>query len=180
MGGSRIADVHLPELPLECAVSDPGSRRFCAVRDEERPRIVQASRAARARGVRPGMTEAEARARLPELTLLLRHKETERRRLHSLAEALLSFGPMVELAPPVSLFVEVGRSRGALEKRLGSSPTDDAIAEEIVRVMKKNGHSAVVAIAKDPDVARTLALHLSRVSQKKGVRAPRTIVAPPG
>ncbi len=173
-GRSRIAAVHLFGLPLECAfplaasltepVEPPWAAleaRLAAVRGEAHGQRVLAAvtRAARARGVSPGMTESEALARVPELKLADREPSFELARLSSAAERLFAFGPTVELAPPAFLYVEIGRSRRALARRVGEG--EEAIARAIAQAMAEAGHQASVAVASDADTARTLAQQLS-------------------
>ena len=181
----RLAAVHFPALSLECAfgervavealrgaTSGEGgegallepdlARRLCAVRTEVRGRMVLAavSLGARIRGVAPGMTQAEAQARLPELEVRDREPSAELVRLERAAELLLTFGPHVEVCPPSLLYVEIGRSRRVLAQRLGDG-SERAIAEAMVRALGRAGHQVSVVVTKDPDTGRTLAQHLS-------------------
>jgi protein ImuB len=184
---TRIAAVNLYALPVEHAYfaldakSSDLSKRSCAVRTDIRGRAVvfDVSERARREGIAPGMTITEARARMPEIEVKDRDQAGELSRLYVLGELLFAFGPHVEVASPSFLFVDVGRA-------------DEAkVAEEIVRAMKRAGYAATVAIAGDPDTARTIAAHRAheirvrqRVKPTKKKPAPPElpplVVVPPG
>jgi nucleotidyltransferase/DNA polymerase involved in DNA repair len=217
----RIAAVHLHQLPFECAFGAQIEREGlapppAAVRADVRGRsvLIDLSPEARRRGLLPGMTVTEAKARVPELDVRDRDVELEKSRLESAAEILLAYGSLVEVTPPAFAFVEIGRSSCVLEKLLaGKTSTTDPksrpgygtdrsrgaraepsdairkdalgggrrvpartgtelsdrrtsslevrIAEHIVRALERAGHRVSVAIAKDPDMARTLAAQRS-------------------
>lgn len=99
-------------------------------------------------------------------------------RLESLAELLFFYGPLVELSPPSMLFVEIGRSREALRKALGGERSEERVAEHIVRTFAKAGQKVCVAVAKDPDTARTLASMKGR--ECKGSKRSPIWIVPPG
>lgn len=187
---SRIACVHLPALPLECAFRKvsldactkegrrdrkPPQERLqgtvCAVRSDLRGRkvLVDVSDAARAKRVLAGMTQTEAKARHPKLVLEDRDPAKELEQLSVAAELLLAFGPLVEICPPGFLFVEIGRSKVALRES-----SEQAIAQSITRTLAKAGHRSRVVITKDPDTGRSLLEHLHRTEAKR-----TTIVVPP-
>lgn len=186
---TRIAAVHFFALPVESRFpvaldevgegpSPRGGRpELRAVRADLRGRsvIVDVSRDARREGIRPGMTATEARARLPELELRDRDAEDERSLLEGAAELLLAYGPLVEVSPPSFAFVEIGRSGPALEKLLEAEPTEERIARHIVGVMRRAGHEVSVAIAKDPDTARTVAAHLTELRRQSLLGPPREL-----
>jgi nucleotidyltransferase/DNA polymerase involved in DNA repair len=204
----RIAAVHLHQLPLEAAFDPHASASsLCAVEADIRGRsvLIDLSDDGRRRGLLPGMTVTEARARVPELTLKPRDLNAEKRELEIAAEILLAFGSLVEVSPPSFLFVEIGRSSRVLEKMLAHSSSSDPygappsvangcgscpdprslrslpapqphlepkLASAIIERMSGAGHRVSVAIAKDPDTARTLAGQISWEQKRKLVPAP--------
>jgi nucleotidyltransferase/DNA polymerase involved in DNA repair len=178
-GRVRIAAVHLHQLPFECAFEahvqgpeDPPC--MGAVHQDVRGRgvLIDLSPEARRVGLLPGMTVIEGKARIPDLEVKDRNLDREKKRLESAAEILLGYGSLVEVAPPAFLFVEIGRSARVLEKMLEgaferTSALESKVADHIVRVLMRAGHRVSVAIAKDPDTARTLAAQLSAEWRKK-------------
>lgn len=174
----RIVAVHLRALPLEAIFAhappaqgeaaiaeerEAGALGPCAVREMTRGRGVLAavSEAARCAGVRPGMSEAEGRATFAGLTIRDRDPALELAYLERAAELLFAYGPEVEVCPPATLFVEVGRSRSLLRRRFGRA-SEHEVLERLVRELAGVGHAATAALADDPDTARTFAEHLSR------------------
>lgn len=183
MVNRRVAAVHLWALPLESVFEDGDVR---GVREELRGQRVLAcvDDEARRRGIRAGMKESEGKARDQALVVRWRDPNLEQARLENAAELLFTFGPEVEVAAPGFLFVEIGKSRRAIAKRLKirGELDDRTIAEAIVKVMSKAGHRVSVAVAKDPDTARTFAEHVTRVRElpkkrQKTERPPIAIVA---
>lgn len=176
MSSRRVAAVHLSSLPVESLFED--RERPVAVREEVRGQrvLVSVSDEARRRGIRPGMKESEGKARDLDLWVESRDISLEQSRLDHAAQLLFAYGPEVEIAPPDLLFVEIGRSRRAIAKKLKRRPeelTDRFIAESIEKVMERAGHRVTVAIAKDPDTARTFAEHLSRLRYAPPPSQPR-------
>lgn len=161
--------MHLSALPIEAAFAGAPQTVPCAVRSEVRGRrvIADVSDAALAKRILRGMTETEARARLPSLEIRARDPAKELRWLSAAAEMLLAFGPVVELAPPSFLFVDVGR--GA--RRTKKLPDHRSVAEAILATMDKAGHRAKVVVAGCPDVGRSMIQHPS---------SDRVIVIEPG
>lgn len=178
----RIACVNLYGLPVEHAFFelDPKadrSKRACAVRSDLRGRsvLIDVSERARKEGVLPGMTVTEARARFTGIEVRQRDPAGELARLKVAAEHLFTFGPIVDVSPPSFLYVDVG------------DVDETQVAERIFRAMKRAGHEVTVAIAKDPDTARTLAAHRAhelrlrsaKPAPKKGRRQPKNPELPP-
>lgn len=203
---NRVVAVHLYRLPLECVFGDLSSARRrarpararpaapsrterpCAVSSDIRGRavLIEVSWSARAKGVCPGMSVTEARARLPEIEVKKRDLKKERERLETAAELLFAYGPIVEVAVPAFLFVEIGGSTRVLERALasGAKPEsgslEEKLAEHLIHALESRGHEATVAIAKDPIIARTLASHLSSERRRQpALRAVRNAVVVP-
>ena len=210
--GTRILGVHLYDLPLEAVYGDQPNpplpeamskwasqtykdmaryrpqgyqKALCAVcaTVQGRSLVLGLSETAARLGARPGMLETEALARLPKLLVRARNTKLEARRLLSLAELLLRYGPDVEISPPGFLFVEIGKSQAALQA------SEEQIARSVVRLMERAGHRALTVVSKDPDTARSLLRHMTierkwrshRTLKKtpKGAQ-PGALVVPPG
>jgi len=108
--GVRVVALHVPDLPLQRVRRgrEPGA-------DGERPlavvaegRVAHCDPAARAAGVRPGGTVAEALAACGRLVLAQLEPAADRAALRALAEALLGLAPAVELSPPDVLLLDAG------------------------------------------------------------------------
>lgn len=109
----------LPHLPLEVFLRgapasgpDRPDRAFAVVTDDRPPRVLVADRAATAAGVRPGMELAAASALAFGLTARERDAAAEAGALEGLAAWAMGFTPVVSLAPPRGLLLEVGGSLG--------------------------------------------------------------------
>ncbi|SDV48650.1 Y-family DNA polymerase [Chitinasiproducens palmae] len=101
--------IHLPHLALD-------SLRPLWTQDEgglvviERDRVLAASAAALAAGVRPGMRRSSVLSLAPGAAIRERDDECERQRLHATATALLRFSPLVVLSSEATVLVEVAAS----------------------------------------------------------------------
>jgi hypothetical protein len=99
------------------------------------------------------MAESEALARCPDLELRDRDLDRELVLLSRAAEALMAFGPEVEVQPPNTLYVEYGRSLRALAETYAS---EEAVGAAIVRLFDAFGHDVAVVLAPSVDLGRTL------------------------
>ena len=198
----RVVAVHLPALPLEVVFADDPPEQLaasfedqktdlecglatrqlppCAVRQTVRGKhvLVAVSEAATQLGIRVGMSETEGQAMLASLAVRDREPSLELIQLEHAAELLFAYGPDVEVCPPSVLFVDVAQSRAALKRQLGSL-TEEKLLEKMVEVFASIGRTATVAIADDPDTARTFAEHTSH-QLSLGRTAKRVCVVPPG
>src|SRR5262249_21365678 len=135
------------------------------------PMIVEANAEARAQGVRPGMTEAEARARCPMLVTRPLIEESVLSARHALLEAALAVSPRIEDGGPGLVYVDtVG-----LERLIGDPP---AVGRRLVHQARAVGLAARIGLAASRTAARVTAARAS---------APVTVVpegreraAPPG
>ncbi|MBI2216981.1 MAG: DNA polymerase Y family protein [Candidatus Rokubacteria bacterium] len=132
----------LRDRPLAVVTGTPPARR-----------IVEASDAARAAGVVPGMTETEARARC--VALAVRAVSDERATLaqHALLEAALGVSPRVEDGGPGIVSVDLA----GLARLLGD---DGRIAERLVRAARGVGLDATVGVAGTRTAARIAGLSI--------------------
>ena len=113
----RIASIHLPSFSLQAAIAAapaspalaataaaPGrvalATQPVAIVDASSPVVTACSRAAWARGVRPGMVASVARSHAPELITLVRDPAGEAELLRALADQLLALTPVVDLGGP--------------------------------------------------------------------------------
>jgi protein ImuB len=116
--------------------------------------IVEANAEARAQGVRPGMTEAEARARCPMLVTRPLIEESVLSSRHALLEAALAVSPRIEDGGPGLVYVDtVG-----LERLIGDPP---AIGRRLVHQARTVGLAARVGLAASRTAARVTAARAS-------------------
>ena len=156
--------IHCPTLPLDCilrrwpdgiepalAVTDlEGSRRFIAV----------ATRSAESCGVFTRQAVATALALLPDLILVARNPEDERKALSEAALAVLRFTPVVSLRAS-GLVMEISASFKLFGGRR-------ALKKDIVAAMCMQGLQIAIAEAPTPHGAWLLAKNIA--SQEKPTR----------
>jgi protein ImuB len=125
-------------------------------------RVVEANRAAREQGVRPGLADAEAGARCPGLVRRPLRDDVVASARHALLEAALTVSPRIEDADTGLVHVDVA----GLGRLIGP---DAAIGARLVRVARAVGLEARVGIAGSRAAAR-IAAHVGA----------RVNVVPPG
>jgi protein ImuB len=118
----------LREQPLAVVTGTPPSRR-----------VVEANARARAEGVRPGLTDAEAVVRCPALVRRTASAEAEAAARHALLEACLSVSPRIEDAAAGIVYVDL---RG-LRRLFGA---DDEVGRRLRRQARQVGLEARVGI----------------------------------
>jgi protein ImuB len=126
-------------------------------------RVVEANVAAREAGVRPGMTESEARARCPDLASRECREERIASAQHALLEAALTVSPRVEDTAPGLVHADIvglGRLFGDYH----------AVGERLARGARAVGLVARVGVAGSRTVARVAVRAASS----------RIVVVPPG
>jgi protein ImuB len=116
--------------------------------------IVEANVEARAQGVRPGMTEAEARARCPMLVTRPLIEEYVLSARHALLEAALAVSPRIEDGGAGLVYVDTG----GLERLIGDPP---AIGRRLVYQARAVGLTARVGLASSRTAARVTAARAS-------------------
>jgi nucleotidyltransferase/DNA polymerase involved in DNA repair len=84
-----------------------------AIVDASSPVVTACSRAAWARGVRPGMVASVARSHAPELITLVRDPAGEAELLRALADQLLALTPVVDLGGAAARSAPRDAGRGA-------------------------------------------------------------------
>jgi protein ImuB len=113
-------------------------------------RVLDANDAARALGVHPPMTEAEARARCPEVSLRALSEDVVRAARHALLDAALAVSPRVEDAAAGIVHVDTG----GLERLIGDAT---AVGRRLLRDARRVGFTATVGLAETRAVARVAA-----------------------
>ena len=132
---TRIACLYVPMFPLAARLrSEPEllTEALAIVEGNgSSAHVIAATRRARTKGVRPGLTLAQARSILPKLIARARDAECERTAQEALMEVAETFSPRVEDAGEGIIFIDVsGMERHfASEKDLGDAAL--RAAEEI-------------------------------------------------
>lgn len=140
--------LYLPALPL--TVFTRGAAADLPFAVAEGRELLAVNAAARAEGVRPGMTLAAAGALLPTLHHRERRRDSEARALKQLAAWSLQITSRVSLQPPDALLLEIGGSLrycGGLECLRG----------RLQAGLERLGHQAGTGIAPNPTAAWLLA-----------------------
>lgn len=143
--------LHCSDLALEVFAGVSPDEPTAVVEGEgSRETVVACNEAARAGGLRAGMTSSAARVRVPGLRMLARDRGAERSALQRLAGACLAWTDHVAPEPPGDVLLEVGGSLhlfGGIE-RLGRQV--DGLLDEL-------GYAAGRGVAPTPEAARLLA-----------------------
>jgi len=152
--------LHLPYLALE--IASPLTRADTSTRMQTdmpadttvvlaQSRVWQASEAAQAAGVQPGMRRGGVLALLPQARFHDRDDAAETVALEALALALLRFGPDVAIASPQCVLIDVAPSL-----RLFGGLT--SLAAQVLESAEALGHRASLGIAATASAATLLAL----------------------
>ena len=129
---TRIACLYVPMFPLAARLRSEPELLSEAVAIVEgngsAAHVVAATRRARTKGIRPGLTLAQARSLVPKLIARGRDVECERTAQEALLEVAESFSPRVEDAGEGIVFIDVsGMERHfASEKDLGDAAIRDS------------------------------------------------------
>lgn len=115
-----------------------------------RQRVVEACRQALSQGVRPGMTLPQARAMCPSLVHAEHEPGEDDRALIGLGRWLMRFTPVVSLAPPDTVFLDVG----GCERLYGGL---DVLMHRVADALAKLRITARLAIAPTPGAAWAIA-----------------------
>jgi protein ImuB len=144
----------LPELALEvftrAQVEEAAAAPFAVSSGGHYPRIVIANAAALERGLQCGQLVSAAYALAPEVVLRERDDAGEHAALEGVAAWLTQFTPMVSLAPPHAVLIEVG---GSVRLFGGLS----ALMQRIEHGVRELGFSVRAAWAPTPGAAMLLA-----------------------
>ena len=141
---------------------------------ESQRRLVAVTRRAKHFGVRAGQSVAEASGIIGDLKILELQPSQVEEALLGVAEAMLGFGPCVDIEFPDTVWVEVSGLTGptsSVETPKNETP-EAKLASEIATHVRELGHEARVAIAGGP--------HLARAFARFGEALPRTHQIEPG
>lgn len=175
----RVLALAVPDLALQRALrSRPGAPPLVLC---EEGRVVQASDAARAAGVRPGDSLVQARAACAGLEACPLDRAADRKALQALAEAMLSLAPAVEVGEeallldasqpsPRAASVEPGCPLPEGEGCPSLLDREARLAGRALELARRLGYQARAAVADGKGPARALAR----------CGAERVLVVPPG
>jgi protein ImuB len=120
-------------------------------------RLSQVSHRARASGLRTGMTVAQARALIPEVTIAHPSRMAERAAMDALVDVAESISPIVEEGEPGCLWIDLtGAERSFRHSTVMQDPEEtieSAIAEEIIRRTHRIALDAAVGVAANKETA---------------------------
>jgi len=162
--GPRLCAVHVPDLALQRVTrarartqgagsgSPAGDEPPLAVIGEGR--VVAATPAARASGVRVGDSAVQAEAACAGLVLVPHDAEADRGALEALAEALLALAPAAEVVLPDVLLLDAS---GARVVARDEPDPEAAIAARAVAIAGELGYRARAVVANGRGPARALA-----------------------
>jgi protein ImuB len=166
----------VPALPLQrlSRARSEGAGRPLAVTAEGR--VVHCDPAARAAGVRPGATVAEALAACGRLEPVPLDPAADRAALRALAEAVLGLAPAVEIDPPDTLLLDASAAHlapGGAGRRPGApgerEQGERALAARVLAIAGEMGYAARAVVGGARAPVRALARHGA---------APLAVVAP--
>lgn len=163
-GRSRLACLTVPLFPLAARLrSEPELiREALAILEGngQGARVVAATRAARAAGVRPGLSLPQARALCPKLAVRPRDAISERAAEEALVEVADAFSPRVESAGDGTLFLDLdGLPRAASLAAAASEAggVERALGRDLALAADAAGLPARVGIASSKLAARVAA-----------------------
>lgn len=141
--------LHLPSLPLDIfrRAAEAGGAFAVSATEGSRALVAACNEAARSQGVRPGMPVAAAMALDAQLVVVPREASGEQAALERIAAWALQFTPVVSLAPPDVVLLEVAGSLG-LFGGLG------ALRRQVADGIAALGYRAVIAVAPTPLAAQ--------------------------
>jgi len=177
----RYLVVHLPCFRLERCGWQPDQLVALVTEEKNALRVQATTPAGHHRGVRVGMTAAEARARVPELQTEFLDPVGEAQDLEAVTQQLLRISPNLGSLPPDSMVAEIsrssaaaalrrappGRARGGLRHLAGG---ERAVMERVRLRMADLGHLVRVVVADDPRTAHAVARWSTEEGQGRSLR----------
>jgi protein ImuB len=164
-GGPRVVALRIPDLPLqrvlrgrapaEAAVGVGGARPVAVAAEG---RILCVGAEARAEGVRPGATVAEAVAACGRLQVVSADPVADSVALRAVAEALLGIAPAVELAGADALLLDASAAH-LLARDAEPRQGEEILARRAIALAEEMGYVARTAVATGRGPACALALH---------------------
>jgi protein ImuB len=149
----RIACILVPDFPITALVranSELRDKPF-ALSHGVQAGLIAVSPCARARGVRPGMTAAHARALAPDLIVAYRSPAAERSAADAFLDIAESISPVVEEGEPGTVWLDLG----GLERLYEHSATSHASGPEYIISTRAHqvGLDVSVGVASSKEVA---------------------------
>jgi protein ImuB len=144
--------LRIPDLPLQRVLRgrtpprDPAEAGARPVAVAAEGRILCADAEARAEGVRPGATLAEAVAACGRLAVMPADPAADGAALRALAEALLGLAPAVELAGPDVLLLDAGAAH-LLARDAEPRAGEELLARRAIAAAEGMGYAARAAVA---------------------------------
>lgn len=158
--------LHLPQLPIEVHTRASGRPLPAVVAEQQggRSRVLSTNTPAARGGVYPGLALPAAHALIAGLYVYRRDERAERTALEHLATLAIAYTPVVSLAPPHTVLLEI---EGSLRLFGGAERLLQRLHAEVRRL----GYTASLAIAPTPAGAEWLA----RTGRNIIVRDPDTL-----
>jgi protein ImuB len=158
---TRIACFYVPMFPLAARLrSEPDLLQEALAIIEgnaQNAHVIAATRRARTKGIRPGMSLAQARALVPKLIARARDAECERTAQEALFEVAETFSPRVEDAGEGLVYVDVTGMERHYQMAVGDGCPELALAKAAIASAEKMGFPARVGIAASKLAARVAA-----------------------
>jgi len=154
--------VHLPYLPAERAMRANAAPRDAPFALIEKAggamRVAATDPSAHALGIVPGLTLADARARIPDLAAIDHDPEADRALLDWLADGCDRYSPTVATNPPWGIVIDIA---GCIHAFGGGADGDEdgaaELAADLCRRFERQGLSPTTAFGDTPDAAGALA-----------------------
>ncbi|MFO0581016.1 MAG: DNA polymerase Y family protein [Anaeromyxobacter sp.] len=159
-GPARVLALCIPELPLQRLLRrrlDEGVDRPVAILSEGR--VVHCDAAARAAGVRPGQTPAEALSACGRLEGVPLDAAADLAALRALAETVLLLAPAVELSAPDVLLLDASAAHLLAPAGAGPEAAERTLAARALAAAAEMGYQARAAVASGRAPAMALARH---------------------
>lgn len=153
----RVVSIWLPTWPTDRlrrhGGAPPADRLLVTAAHDGRRRVIAAAdRAAWALGLRAGLTVAQARAMVPDLTVVAAEPEADAAALRALAAWCLRVSPLTAADPPDGIWIDL---TGCAHLHGGEA----AVLDRLLGALRRDGIGARGAIAGAPGAAHALARH---------------------
>lgn len=147
----RDQPLALSQMPAN--VGKPGA----SGQPQPHSRLTHVSPSARAAGLRPTMTVAQARALIPDITVAHPSPAAERAAIDALMDVAESISPIIEEGEPGCVWLDLTGAQRFFRHATAAQDPDDtiesAIAEEIIRRARRVGLEAAAGIAASKETA---------------------------
>lgn len=151
----RYLALHFPLLAAERAVRAGLAQSCFAIVAKQRGamRIVASDRTAHALGIGPGLTLADARARIPDLAAIDADPLADAALLDRLADGCERYTPMLAIEPPDGLILDISGCTHLVDGG------EQGLIADLLHRLHRYGLTASHALASTPDAAAALARH---------------------